>query len=123
MAYHGWADTNAYLNGSRTCTGYDDCLLERVLFAFRGTWGGAEIWNTEDGVGQPGFYTHEEMTDARQLDALEYLLGLAESEPRYTRLYYTHIVKSPSRLLLVDDAGQVEPRPSLALLQEAAHSS
>lgn len=123
VAYHGWADTNAYLNGSRTCTGYDDCLLKRVMFAFRGTWGGAEIWNTEDGVGQPGFYTHEEITDARQLDALEYLLGLAESEPRYTRLYYTHIVKSPSRLLLVDEAGQVGPRPSLALLQEAASTS
>jgi len=119
VAYHGWSDTNAYLTGVRTCTGYDDCLLERVLYAFRGSWSGAEIWNTEDGVGQPGFFTHEEITDDVQVEAMEYLLGLAESTPRYTRLYYTHLIGSPSRLLLTDgDRPQV--RPAMGLLQAAA---
>lgn len=120
VAYHGWADTNAYLNGSRYCSGYDDCLLERVLYAFSGSWEDAEIWNTEDGVGQPGFYTHDEITDQRQVDALRYLLRLADSTPRYTRLYWTHLIGSPSRLLITDDDGEVvRDRPALRLLQAA----
>lgn len=120
VAYHGWADTNAYLNGSRYCSGYDDCLLERVLYAFSGSWAGAEIWNTEDGVGQPGFYTHAEITNERQVDALRYLLRLADSTPRYTRLYWTHLIGSPSRLLLINDDGEVvRVRPALRLLQVA----
>ncbi|OYN91395.1 hypothetical protein [Parenemella sanctibonifatiensis] len=120
VAYHGWADTNAFLNGTRHCSSYDDCLLERVLYAFRGSWQGAEIWNTEDGAGQPGFYSHEEMTDERQVEALEYMLELVDSTPRYTRLYWTHIVGSPSRLLITDDNGDVERvRPSMTILQEA----
>lgn len=119
VAYHGWADTNAYLYGSRSCSGYDDCLLDRVLYAFSGSWSGAEIWNTEDGVGQPGFFTHEEMTDERQADGMAYMLSLAESTPRYTRLYYTHIVSSPSRLLLPDGDDVIE-RPALKLLRRAA---
>lgn len=122
VAYHGWSDTNAYLTGVRTCTGYDDCLLDRVLFAFRGTWAGAEIWNTEDGVGQPGFFTHEEMTDDRQADGMAHMLELAESTPRYTRLYYTHIIGSPSRLLIEDESGQLQERPALTLLQASAET-
>ena len=118
VAYHGWSDTNAYLTDVRTCTGYDDCLLDRVLYAFRGSWAGAEIWNTEDGVGQPGFFSHEEITDDVQVDAMEYVLDLAESTPRYTRLYYTHLIGSPSRLLLTD-GNEPEVRPAMGLLQTA----
>lgn len=120
VAYHGWADTNAYLNGTRHCSGYDDCLLDRVLEAFDGSWGDAEIWNTEDGVGQPGFYTHDEMTNSRQVDALRYMLDLVDSTPRYTRLYWTHLIGSPSRLLITDTDGQVvRTRPALRILQAA----
>lgn len=122
VAYHGWADTNAYLYGSRYCSGYDDCLLDRVLYAFSGSWGEAEIWNTEDGVGQPGFFSHEEMTDERQTDGMAYMLSLAEASPRYTRLYYTHMVGSPSRLLLPDGEDVIE-RPAMKLLQRAAVGS
>lgn len=118
VAYHGWADSNSYLRGERTCTNYEDCLLEKVLFAFRGSWHAAEIWNTEDGIGQPGFFTSDFITDEVQTDGIAHLMSIAARSPGVTRLYYTHLIGSPSRLLDTADGQVTRRRPALCMLQD-----
>ena len=98
FAYHGWHDTNRYLNAGDHCTSYETCTLRRLLRALRGSWGDVVIWNTEDGVGQT-----TAPDDREQACAAAFLLRLNTISPRIKRLYITRLRGGPGTLVRADD--------------------
>ncbi|HTL32403.1 MAG TPA: hypothetical protein VL326_04740 [Kofleriaceae bacterium] len=97
FAYHGWHDTNRYLNDGDHCSSYETCTLRRLLRSLRGSWGNVVIWNTEDGVGQTSA-----PDDREQACAAAFLLRLELVSPRVKRLYLTRLRGGPGTLFNVD---------------------
>jgi hypothetical protein len=108
FAYHGWHDTNRYLNAGDHCSTYRTCTLRRLLRALRGSWGDVVIWNTEDGIGQ---FADSAPTDRQQACGAAFLLRLHTISPRVKRVYLTRLSGGPGRLL---DNGV--PRPAFHVL-------
>jgi hypothetical protein len=38
FAYHGWHDSNRYLDAGDHCSTYATCTLRRILYSLRGSW-------------------------------------------------------------------------------------
>lgn len=108
FAYHGWHDSNSYLNTASHCSTYGTCTLRRVLYSMDGTWSGVEIWNTEDGVGQM-----VAPDDRTQACAAAFMIRLAAISPRMKRLYITRLRGGPGTLIL---EGGVQ-RPAFKIFQ------
>jgi hypothetical protein len=109
FAYHGWHDSNSYLNTSDHCSTYATCTLRRVLYSLGGTWANVEIHNSEDGVGQTAA-----PDDRMQACAAAFQLRLMAISPRVKRLYITRLRGGPGTLIL--DNGT--PRPALKIFQD-----
>ncbi|HEY5922418.1 MAG TPA: hypothetical protein VIV11_12140 [Kofleriaceae bacterium] len=107
FAYHGWHDSNRYLNAGDHCSSYETCTLRRLLRALRGSWGEVVIWNTEDGVGQT-----TAPDDREQACAAAFLLRLHTISPRIKRLYVTRLRGGPGTLVRADDT----QRPAYGVL-------
>jgi hypothetical protein len=108
FAYHGWHDSNSYLNVASHCSTYGSCVLRRILKSLGGSWGHVVLWNTEDGVGQnvdPG--------DATQACAAAFMLRLEAITPRVHRLYLTRLHGGGGQLL----DGHA-PRPALTVFEQ-----
>jgi len=86
FAYHGWHDTNRYIDDGAHCSSYETCTVRRLLRSLRGSWGDVIIWNTEDGVGQTSA-----PADGEQACAAAFLLRLSTISPRIRRLYITRL--------------------------------
>lgn len=97
FAYHGWHDTNRYINEGDHCSSYETCTLRRLLRSLRGSWGNVMIWNTEDGVGQT-----TAPDDRAQACAAAFLLRLELVSSRVKRVYLTRLRGGPGTLLLAD---------------------
>ena len=106
FGYHGWHDSNEYLNAASHCSSYDDCALRRVLRSLGGSWGGVTIWNTEDGIGQS-----TAPSDTEQACGAAFVLRLEMITNRVHRLYLTRLHGGGGQLL-VDHT----PRPALEVL-------
>lgn len=109
FAYHGWHDSNRYLDAGDHCSTYATCTLRRILYSLRGSWGAIELWNTEDGIGQ----TSAPSDDAQACGAA-FLMRLQAITSRTKRLYITRLHGGAGEL--VRD-GHVH-RPALKLLQQ-----
>ncbi len=105
FAYHGWHDTNVYIDKGWHCGAYSDCALRRILKSLGGSWSGSEIWNTEDGVGQKGA-----IGDAFGAEVASFMLRLQSITPRVRRLYVTRL--HGGTLSLIDGTA---PRPALCV--------
>ncbi|HEY0252205.1 MAG TPA: hypothetical protein VGC41_11805, partial [Kofleriaceae bacterium] len=86
FAYHGWHDANEYLNDGQHCSAYSNCALRRILRSLAGSWGGVEIWDTEDGAGQTS-----SPDDADQACTAAFMLRLQAISSRVRRLYVTRL--------------------------------
>jgi hypothetical protein len=95
FAFHGWHDANEYLNHGNRCGTYDDCATRRLLQSLGGSWGGAEIWDTEVGVDQDAV----PISDGEQACGAAFLLRLTALSPRVKRLYYTRLHGGTGELL------------------------
>ncbi|HEY4244706.1 MAG TPA: hypothetical protein VGM88_33055 [Kofleriaceae bacterium] len=94
FGYHGWHDTNEYLNSNSHCGTYDNCALRRILKSLGGSWGGVILWDTEDGVGQnvdPG--------DVEQGCGAAFLQRLVTISSRVHRVYLTRLHGGGGQLL------------------------
>jgi hypothetical protein len=107
FAYHGWHDSNRYLNEGDHCSSYETCTLRRLLRSLRGSWGDVVIWNTEDGIGQM-----VAPDDRAQACGAAFLLRLSLIDPRVKRLYLTRLRGGPGTLLDADGSR----RPAADLL-------
>lgn len=94
FAYHGWHDSNRYLDAGDHCSSYETCTLRRLLRSLRGSWGAVVIWNTEDGVGQTSA-----PDDREQACAAAFLMRLHLISSRVKRLYITRLHGGPGQLL------------------------
>jgi hypothetical protein len=108
FAYHGWHDTNRYLDADAHCSTYETCTLRRLLRSLRGSWGNVVIWNTEDGIGQTSA-----PDDHDQACGAAFLLRLSTISSRVKRLYLTRLRGGPGTLLV----GHT-PRPALTVLAQ-----
>ena len=106
FAYHGWHDSNEYLDAASHCATYGDCALRRVLRALGGSWGSVAIWNTEDGIGQT-----TEPSDDEQACGAAFMLRLMTVTNRVQRLYITRLHGGGGQLLV----GHT-PRPAMEVL-------
>jgi hypothetical protein len=106
FAYHGWHDTNRYLDAGDHCTSYETCTLRRLLRSLRGSWDDVVIWNTEDGVGQTS-----SPTDNQQACAAAFLVRLDTISSRIKRLYVTRLRGGPGTLI-----DGTAPRPAMTVL-------
>lgn len=103
FAYHGWHDTNRYLNAGDHCSMYETCTLRRLLRSLRGSWGDVVIWNTEDGIGQ---FSTSAPTDREQACGAAFMLRLHTISRRVKRIYLTRLSGGPGRLV---DNGAARP--------------
>lgn len=108
FAYHGWHDTNRYLNEGDHCSTYETCTVRRLLRSLSGSWGGVVIWNTEDGVGQ---FSTNAPDDRAQACGAAFQIRLHTISRRIKRLYLTRLKGGPGTL--ISAAG---PRPAMKLL-------
>jgi hypothetical protein len=108
FAYHGWHDSNRYLNAGDHCSSYETCTLRRLLRALRGSWGAVVIWNTEDGIGQT-----DAPDDREQGCGAAFMVRLNTISARVRRLYITRLHGGPGQLLV----GHT-PRPAMTVLAE-----
>lgn len=106
FAFHGWHDTNEYLDHGDHCSTYESCGLRRILKSLGGSWGRTVLWDTEDGLGQTGA-----LSDEAQACGAAFLLRLQTITPRVYRLYVTRL-HGGSDQLLVGHA----PRPAMTVL-------
>ncbi len=106
FAYHGWHDTNEYLDNGAHCGTYGTCAIRRILKSLGGSWSGALLWDTEDGVGQTAA-----LTDPAQACGAAFLLRVATLSSRLTRLYITRLHGGDGSLLT-----GTAPRPALGVL-------
>jgi hypothetical protein len=106
FAFHGWHDSNSYLNNSDHCSTYESCTLRRILYTLRGSWGGSELWNTEDGIGQS-----TAPDDSLQACGAAFVIRLQSITSRVKRLYVTRLHGGPGQLLVDHN-----PRPSFGVL-------
>lgn len=118
FAFHGWHDTNNYLNEGAHCATYDTCALRRILRSLSGSWGHVALWNTEDGIGQ-----HDELDDDKQANGAAFLLRLQTITTRVHRLYITRLHGGSTELVrenreLVNGMPVKErsPRPAMCVL-------
>ena len=111
FAYHGWHDSNEYLDNSQHCSSYGDCSLRRLLRALGGSWKGVVIWNTEDGIGQDGA-NRIAPGDALQACGAAFELRLQTISNRVHRLYITRLHGGNGQLVLADHT----PRPAMLVL-------
>ena len=86
FAYHPWHDVNGYIESRSPCSSYADCTTRRLLTSLGGTWGGAEIWDTEVGVGLQTSPAPDRNTT--QPCGAAFLVQLTSLSPRIKRLYY-----------------------------------
>ena len=107
FAYHGWHDTNRYIDAGDHCSTYETCTVRRLLRALRGSWGDVIIWNTEDGVGQTSA-----PDDREQACAASFLLRLNTISPRIRRLYVTRLRGGAGTLI----TPSLVPRPAYTVL-------
>lgn len=103
FAYHGWHDTNRYLDAGDHCSSYETCTLRRLLRSLRGSWDDVVIWNTEDGVGQTS-----SPSDTAQACAAAFVIRLHTISPRVKRVYLTRLKGGPGTLL-----DGTTPRPAM----------
>ena len=108
FAYHGWHDTNQYLNLADHCSTYGSCALRRILKSLGGSWGGVAIWDTEDGIGQS-----TAPDDRAQACGAAFLLRLTSLSSRLHRLYITRLHGGGGQLLVGHTA-----RPALEVLAD-----
>ncbi|MFT3692085.1 MAG: hypothetical protein QM831_03010 [Kofleriaceae bacterium] len=110
FAYHGWHDANMYLKDGDHCTAYANCALRRILRSLGGSWGGVEIWDTEDGAAQ-----NDPTTDENQACTAAFMLRLQAISSRVRRLYVTRLHGGAGGLINVDAMGNHVPRPALGI--------
>ncbi len=94
FAYHGWHDSNEYINDASHCSTYGDCALRRILQSLGGSWGGVAIWDSEDGFGQ-----NVAIADGEQACAAAFDLRLLTISRRVHRLYITRLHGGGGQLL------------------------
>jgi hypothetical protein len=104
FAYHPWHDVNSYIESNATCDAYGDCVTRRLLQSLGGTWGGAEIWDTEIGVGLQTSPAPDEQTT--QPCGASFLVQLTDLSPRITRVYYMRFAGGNGPLF---DGGSLRP--------------
>jgi hypothetical protein len=95
FAYHGWHDSNEYINTASHCSSYGDCALRRVLRALGGSWAGVVIWNTEDGIGQD-----VPISDGEQACGAAFMMRLLTISNRVHRVYITRLHGGGGQLLV-----------------------
>jgi hypothetical protein len=95
FAYHGWHDSNRYLNEGDHCSSYETCTLKRLLRSLKGSWEEVVIWNTEDGLGQRA---EDAPDDRAQACGAAFMLRLHLTNPRIKRIYVTRLSGGPGRL-------------------------
>jgi hypothetical protein len=108
FAYHGWHDTNEYINDASHCSTYGDCALRRILQSLGGSWGGVALWDSEDGLGQ-----NVPIADGEQACGAAFLLRLLSISRRVDRLYITRLHGGGGQLL----DGHT-PRPAMDVLAD-----
>jgi len=86
FAYHPWHDVNSYIESNAACDGYDDCVTRRLLQSLGGSWSGAELWDTEIGVGLQT--TPAPNPETTQPCGAAFLVQMTDLSPRFTRVYY-----------------------------------
>jgi hypothetical protein len=86
FAFHGWHDTNEYLDAASHCSAYGDCAARRIEKSLGGSWGHVVLWDTEDGMGQKGA-----LSDHDQACGAAFLLRLASVTTRVKRVYITRL--------------------------------
>jgi hypothetical protein len=114
FAYHGWHDSNSYIDKSDHCSSYATCTLRRVLYSMSGTWATVEIHNSEDGVGQTSA-----PDDRMQACTAAFLMRLLAISPRVKRLYITRLRGGPGTLIL--DSGMQRPAFEIFQLRLTQH--
>jgi hypothetical protein len=85
FAYHPWHEVNAYIESHEPCSTYADCTTRRLLHSLAGSWSGAEIWDTEIGV---GLQTNPAPNESVQACGAAFLVALTKLSPRIKRIYY-----------------------------------
>lgn len=106
FAWHGWHDSNQYLNVAGHCSTYGSCALRRILQSLGGSWSGVVLWDTEDGIGQTSA-----PDDREQACGAAFLQRLVTLSSRVHRLYITRLHGGVGQLLV----GHT-PRPALEVL-------
>ncbi|HEY1814403.1 MAG TPA: hypothetical protein VGG74_18755 [Kofleriaceae bacterium] len=86
FAFHGWHDTNEYLDAASHCSTYTDCAARRIEKSLGGSWGHVVLWDTEDGMGQKGA-----LSDHDQACGAAFLVRLASVTSRVKRVYITRL--------------------------------
>jgi hypothetical protein len=95
FAFHGWHDANNYLHENDHCSDYETCAGRRVIKSLGGSWGGAQIWDTEVGIDQDG----PAISDREQACGAAFVLRLKATNRRNTRIYYTRLHGGSGELL------------------------
>ncbi|MHB8418474.1 MAG: glycoside hydrolase family protein [Myxococcales bacterium] len=87
-SYHGWSDINNYVHQYHPggCSSYQDCTTRRLIESLGGTWSGAEIWDTEVAIAQPGAV--ETPSPDELACGAAFLTQLMDLDFRLTRIYY-----------------------------------
>jgi hypothetical protein len=112
FAFHGWHDTNEYLNAASHCSSYADCAARRIEKSLGASWGGVVLWDTEDGMGQDGA-----LSDHDQACGAAFLVRLASVTSRVKRVYITRLHGGTTEL----EDGHAA-RPALGVLADRARS-
>jgi hypothetical protein len=107
FAFHGWHDSNSYLNTASHCSAYGDCALRRILKSLGGSWRAVALWNTEDGIGQTSA-----PDDREQACGAAFLVRLQTITSRLHRLYITRLHGGAGQLLVDHQT----PRPAMFVL-------